>query len=219
METEKTLRLCEEMRVAGKTYKQMAEILNSSGLNSKSGKAWTEGSLQKFISREKRDTQNQSATPRGDTDLPAQPITVEENDTMNTSEITAVPMPDTSALAELPISAPSPDTNVLVELVDSFKEGRLREMLDWYEHTSRIPGGVMRPEFVGEKKNTGILISRKILLAAQAKQLSEVKRVGRSFSQLIEFLLWEYAGRPAELVAGATAQALESEPPQSTLDN
>ena len=90
---------------------------------------------------------------------------------------------------------------------------KIREMIDWYEQHKDsgppvdMPGN--RPLFKGERKNTGVILSKSVVKAARRKMNTDRARVGKSLSQLVEVLLWQYAGSPVNLVEGATGDTAE----------
>ena len=51
-------------------------------------------------------------------------------------------------------------------------------------------------------KNTGVSVSDLILESAREKLKTEPHKVGKSVSQLVEYLLWQYVGSPPDLVVG-----------------
>jgi hypothetical protein len=111
---------------------------------------------------------------------------------------------------EKPSEAPNSeeiDTEALRELTKLYREGRINDLLEWYEANRELPMRTKtdrRPLFKlppNEKPtNTGIQVNPEILRRAKEKMNSDRARVGKSLSQLIEFLLWAYVGCPDDLV-------------------
>lgn len=66
--------------------------------------------------------------------------------------------------------------------------------------TGLLPLPSRRPLILGKRKNTGVFVNTKILEAATEKLKTEQGRVGTSLSQLVEILLWSYAGHPNEII-------------------
>jgi len=112
------------------------------------------------------------------------------------------------------VTLPTLDMEVLNRLIELEKTGKMQELMDWYETTKDIPTAPIlpdqRPLFrAGEVRNTGIAIAGEILDRAREQMKTEKHRVGKSLSQLIEFLLWQYVGSPTDLIEGVGAEKEE----------
>ncbi len=57
-----------------------------------------------------------------------------------------------------------------------------------------------RPMFRGKRRNSGIHVNEIILRRAMKKAKLEKARTGGSLSRLVEFLLWQYLGAPADVL-------------------
>jgi hypothetical protein len=101
----------------------------------------------------------------------------------------------------------SPHQDALAELIRLYESGDITEVITWYKNTKGAehpmePQQTRRPVFKGETGNTGIKINKEIMAEAKAKLKTENSQVGKSFSALVEFLVWKYIGSPPELVSG-----------------
>lgn len=94
----------------------------------------------------------------------------------------------------------------LLSMVDE-----LKEVICWYNNSKLTPvveGPTFKPKFSRHKtKSAGLKINQFIYDKAIEKMRTETQRVGETFNSLVEFLLWEYAGRPIEPDQGKTAEA------------
>ncbi len=97
------------------------------------------------------------------------------------------------------------DRNDIISLVQSYKWGDLRDMLEWFRSESgprrRSSGAPAKPSFAGPTKSVTLAISARVLVGAQKKMVGDKEKVGKNLSQLVEYLLWEYQGSPEGLVA------------------
>ncbi|HMK36481.1 MAG TPA: hypothetical protein VK463_15515 [Desulfomonilaceae bacterium] len=96
---------------------------------------------------------------------------------------------------------PSP-VQSLPEWLDDSAVLDLRTMLEWWrtkkdESLILLPG---RPVFKGRRKNTGVHCNEVILYRAVEKLKKDKVRTGGSLSLLVEYLLWEYIGRPPDVL-------------------
>jgi hypothetical protein len=93
----------------------------------------------------------------------------------------------------------------LNELIKLYQSGKITEMIGWYESSSELAVGATierRPLFKRSEKlqNTGVAVHPEILRRAVEKMQGEKAKVGKSLSQLVEYLLWQYIGRPNDLL-------------------
>lgn len=78
---------------------------------------------------------------------------------------------------------------------------RLVELVDWYEKQQRIEGYTRKtPVFKrgDNPKYSGIVLNRDIFDRTREKLKDD--REFKSLSQLIEYLLWQYAGEPEDVI-------------------
>ncbi len=115
---------------------------------------------------------------------------------------------ETGTVEETTPLTPEMDVEALRAVAELYRSGKLSQVIDWYEAT-KDKGSVLemaeyRPMFRygKERRNTGIAVSDLILERAVAKQKGDRARVGKSLSQLVEYLLWLYIGSPQELIEG-----------------
>jgi len=97
-----------------------------------------------------------------------------------------------------------PEHDALVELVHSYQQGDLAELLTWWKEEKTHVGLMeVRPEFKPDLpyKSTGIRVRKEILTRAMEKAKRQRLKSGGSISSLVEVLLWEYIGSPADLLA------------------
>ncbi len=100
---------------------------------------------------------------------------------------------------------PAPPDTALQQWI--LEEGEtLKEMVEWWKarESAAIEGAVRRPLFIGKTRNTGIRINEVILDRALRKARQEKLKTGGSLSQLVEWLLWLYAGSPMDIVERPT---------------
>jgi hypothetical protein len=98
----------------------------------------------------------------------------------------------------------NPELDVLDELVVSYQQGDLAQILTWWKEQRTVVGLMeARPEFRGDLryKSTGIRVREEILARAMKKAKRQRLKSGGSISSLVELLLWEYIGSPADLLA------------------
>lgn len=90
----------------------------------------------------------------------------------------------------------------------------VKEMVANYQNKKMVKSvttmPIRRPQFKSEsKKNTGLILDKTIHELSEEKRRTEPERVGNSFSQLVEFLLWKYIGGPMNLVEGVSMDMFE----------
>ncbi|MFC1836006.1 hypothetical protein ACFL2Q_15015 [Thermodesulfobacteriota bacterium] len=80
----------------------------------------------------------------------------------------------------------------------------LREMVEWWKsrESAAMEGSVRRPVFEGKTKNSGIRVNEEIMARALHKARQEKLKTGGNLSQLVEWLMWVYIGRPTDVVEG-----------------
>lgn len=80
---------------------------------------------------------------------------------------------------------------------------QIRQMLNDYRKRSLTIGDLTtRPKFKNPRKNSGIRCNEEILKRARAKAKGKDKDTGGNLSSLIELLLWDFIGRPDDVVQG-----------------
>jgi hypothetical protein len=82
-------------------------------------------------------------------------------------------------------------------------EDRVRELIreELANHLKGESDRAQKPMFKRENlKHTGIAINGEIQRRAVEKLKTEKGAVGKSLSQLVEYLLWDYIGRPDDVV-------------------
>jgi hypothetical protein len=92
--------------------------------------------------------------------------------------------------------------HILPEWLDDDAWQDLHEMLlAWKSRkgTEIIPPQY-RPMFRGNRRNSGIHVNEIILKRAMKKAKLDRARTGGSLSRLVEFLLWQYIGSPADVL-------------------
>lgn len=78
----------------------------------------------------------------------------------------------------------------------------LHEMLQSWKARNKadIAPPQYRPVFRGNRRNSGIHVNEIILRRAVKKAKLDRARTGGSLSRLVEFLLWQYIGSPADVL-------------------
>jgi hypothetical protein len=185
----------------------IADALNVEGVVTSQGKPWTAGNVSAWLTRHKGlvtesrpDTKPSGEVTESQKDTNVPPEVIEsQGDTSTEPEVTESQEPTTAG------------DDALAVLAELYRSGKITEVISWYEATKGEAGMIQaierRPMFKGERRNTGIKLSKSILDAAVAKCKTEPQRVGGSFSQLVEYLLWRYIGSPAEMVEGIDQDA------------
>lgn len=222
--------IIELIRKHGRKRTLIAQELNAMGIKTSKGNQWTGNNLGMLLKRHglyalaeaatsSFPTDYQSTEPTVTTELPygyqstkmEQDIMLPTNDLpidYQGSHLSA----DRQITNELPGNYPVMATDYQ-EITDRLPEPftfneveNLRRILEMYEtgelcrHTE-LP--TRRPLFTGPRINSGIVLSKTIRDLAEAKRKAEVEKVGSSFSLLVEYLLWMYIGKPANVVSGA----------------
>jgi hypothetical protein len=228
------------MKASNYDLKVTADSLNKKGITTKTGVQWTREGARSFCKRDLPDlyaewkahmdtadkpkrtpkaklpatTQNATKTIESPVDGPAEdfgtvtPPDIPEAKQVATSEPGAIYQEETNIL-------PGVDMDAVSKLVELYQSGKLTEMVSWYETTNEIPRmetATSRPMFrADDRMNTGVMLSKTVRDKALERAQSEPGRVGKSLSQLIEYLLWDYAGRPTDalvpVVVDSTRQA------------
>lgn len=134
-------------------------------------------------------------------------------DQVTTKEPEPIPEPTTAEVTKgVQVITKLPewlDAQATKELLSIYQSGKLTELLSWYESQKEAPmqtttpttGEALilpehRPLIPGKRKNTGVFINERLMELVKTKLKTEQERVGTSLSQLIEVLLWSYAGSP-----------------------
>ncbi|AFM23722.1 hypothetical protein [Desulfomonile tiedjei] len=159
----------------GREWKTIAQKLNELGISTLKGKQWNDQSVRSFYNRAHKSDQVVSEAETLDDDSSIQPTSSQE----------------------LPQALP--------EWLDSEAFRALRAVLDWWrerqDETMILPPS--RPVFKGPRRNSGFHINAEILKRATEKLKKDKVRTGGSMSLLMELLLWEYIGRPEDLLEDA----------------
>jgi hypothetical protein len=86
--------------------------------------------------------------------------------------------------------------------MDTEAQDDLKALLEWWRQKKSSPLGEIqvRPVFKGEQKNSGFHLNEEIMKRARDKLKGDRQRSGKSLSQLVELLLWQYIGSPEDLL-------------------
>jgi hypothetical protein len=97
---------------------------------------------------------------------------------------------------------PQPLSRELPEWMDSAAEDDLKSLLEWWRQKKGSPLGEIqaRPVFKGRRRNSGFHVNDTILKRAMEKVKKDKVRTGGSLSLLVELLLWEYIGKPEDVL-------------------
>lgn len=168
-----TAKINELVRLYGHEWKTIARELNDLGISTLKGKPWTDHSVRAFYTRS----------------LPKQPA-ISETSPPDVGKSAIQPTPS----QEIPQALP--------DWLDNAALADLRAVLDWWrerqEETMILSPS--RPVFKGDRRNSGFHINAEILRRATEKLKKDKVRTGGSMSLLMELLLWEYIGRPQDLL-------------------
>lgn len=166
----------ELVRLYGHEWKTIAGELNDLGISTLKGKPWTDQSVRAFFTRAASKERAISETSPPD---------------VGGSAIQPTPS------QEIPQALP--------DWLDKTALSDLRAVLDWWrerqEETMILSPS--RPVFKGDRRNSGFHINAEILKRATEKLKRDKVRTGGSMSLLMELLLWEYIGRPQDLLENA----------------
>lgn len=162
----------ELVKAHGREWKTIAKELNDLGIFTLKGKPWTDQSVRAFYTRT----------------APKEPAISEEPP--DTEQSPVQPTPSQEIPRELP------------EWLDSDAFQTLRAVLDWWRERQdeSMVLSPSRPVFKGPRRNSGFHINAEILRRATQKLKKDKVRTGGSMSLLMEVLLWEYIGRPQDLL-------------------
>lgn len=165
----------ELVNVHGREWKTIARELNDLGISTLKGKPWTDQSVRAFFTRTASKEPTASEEPLATDESPIQPRPSQE----------------------IPQALP--------EWLDSDAFRALRAVLDWWQERQdeTMILSPSRPVFKGKRRNSGFHINEEILRRATAKLKKDKVRTGGSMSLLMELLLWEYIGRPPDLLEDA----------------
>lgn len=163
------------VRLFGHEWKTIASELNDSRITTLKGKRWTDQSVRAFFTR---------TTPNEPVASEAAPATVES--------------------ATQPKSFQKPPQG-FPDWLDAEAFQALRAVLDWWRERQdeSMILSPSRPVFKGKRRNSGFHINEEILRRATEKLKKDKVRTGGSMSLLMELLLWEYIGRPQDLLEDA----------------
>lgn len=112
------------------------------------------------------------------------------------------PPADESADAkEKPTKSSDSDRRSVTQQFTDEEVEEIRELLDQYKKIRvDVSSLSRRPVFKGPRTNSGIRCDDVIRRRALAKAQQDSTRTGGNLSSLIELLLWEYLGRPEDVV-------------------
>ncbi len=85
-----------------------------------------------------------------------------------------------------------------------YESETLDEIVQWWNERKEAGLPEQRPVIrggTGQRQNTGMCVDAVVLKRAREKARHERIRTGGSMSQLVELLLWQYIGSPADLLA------------------
>lgn len=182
----------------GAEYQRLTDACNERGLTTAAGKNWTAKNMKGRI-RDwglfKADTPDTQESHDSET-----PEVLHEEDVSETTTDTPDPIV-TQASHGSETTSLDPDT-----LAD------LLAMLDWWMALDKAPEQVaqekdssvtpkQRPMFLRHPNATKtIRLSKRMIELAEAAAAKEKLLTGGSFSGLVEMLLWEYLGKPDDLI-------------------
>lgn len=176
----------------GTNNTKIAESLKNEGIATPRGEEWKAANVYNYFKR------HPEIIPQN---IPAGTDEQEEPSSQETTKTS----PSGFGLQDI-------DLGILKDLVDLYQTRRLQAAIDWVEnqrihkHETVSLGLARRPLFKGKAKNTGVVINEELLRLAREKLKTEPQRVGKSISQLVEFLIWEYVGRPMGVVVGSSVE-------------
>lgn len=156
----------------GHEWKTIARELNDLGISTLKEKPWTDQSVRAFFKR--------TASKK--------PTALEKGPSIQDAPVQPTPS------QEIPHALPDwLDTTALADL---------RAVLDWWRERQdeSMILSPSRPVFKGKRRNSGFHINEEILRRATKKLKKDRVRTGGSMSLLMELLLWEYIGRPQDLL-------------------
>jgi hypothetical protein len=157
----------------GRNWEAIATSLNRKGITTIKGDAWTANNLRVFVSR----------------NLPRDLV---EDSPVDAREI-AQESVDNSPLPTL--------SQALAEWLDGAALADLRSLLEEWRASRVLPktrGPV--PMFKAPRRNSGFHINAEILKRAAVRVESDRAGTGGSLSKLVELLLWEFLGRPEDVI-------------------
>jgi len=99
------------------------------------------------------------------------------------------------------------------QVLDPETIATLLEMAEWWtEHKDELlqPLPLARPKFrrgEGKTITRSIRLSKQMVKLAEAKAAKERSRTGGNLNALIETLIWEYLGRPRNLIETDSTEA------------
>lgn len=112
----------------------------------------------------------------------------------------APPAEETADAKEKPTKSSDSDRDATNQFTDGEVE-EIRELLRQYKKIRvDVSSLSRRPVFKGPRTNSGIRCDDVIRRRALAKAQQDSARTGGNLSSLIELLLWEYLGRPEDVV-------------------
>lgn len=113
----------------------------------------------------------------------------------------APPADETADAKEKPTKSSDSDRRGVTQQFTDREVEEIRELLRQYKKiTVDVSSLSRRPVFKGPKTNSGIRCDDVIRRLAWAKAQQDSTRTGGNLSSLIELLLWEYLGRPEDVV-------------------
>lgn len=167
-----------------KDWTFIADALNNEGVSTSQGKSFTRQNVEVIYRRYK------SRIPREEDQ--AIPLFGDNPPLKHVSD---------SAVDSIIPEQPPVVTSVLT--VESELLERIMKSVQWFEENVE-QGGYdprrFRPRFAGTVRSLGLKIREPVYEAAMQRARTERHIVGKSFNALVEFLLWQYARAPEELV-------------------
>lgn len=113
----------------------------------------------------------------------------------------APPADETADAKEKPPKSSDSARRRMIQQFTDREVKEIRELLDQYKKIRvDVASLSRRPAFKGPRTNSGIRCDDVIRRRALAKAQQDSTRTGGNLSSLIELLLWEYLGRPEDVV-------------------
>lgn len=169
----------------GRQWQKIAGLLNAEKIPTLKGKSWTDQTVRVFYSRSIQDG-----------DLVTNYLGIHSQEPTLPDSGEELPKEERPVLdsPSVPIDFP--------EWLDASALADLRAVLDWWrarQEESMILSPT-KPMFRGSRRNSGFHINAELLRRATEKLKKDKVRTGGSMSLLMEILLWEYLGRPQDVL-------------------
>lgn len=169
----------------GHQWQKIAALLNADKIPTLKGKSWTDQTVRVFVARNIHDK-----------DIVTNDVGIASQEPALPDSGETLPKEARPATDSPPVPMNFPDWLDAPALAD------LRAVLDWWrarQEESMILSPT-RPVFKGPRRNSGFHINAELLKRATEKLKKDKVRTGGSMSLLMEILLWEYLGRPQDVL-------------------